>query len=102
MFRGNERKLIYDFLACGNQNCSSVNRSEILVEGYVVMRAKIIKRWAIFIAVLSLIGGTGFFTQRYQITRNAKSFEEKADAAVKAGHFAQAEGLYRDHLVVFP
>jgi hypothetical protein len=66
------------------------------------MRAKIIKRWAIFIAILSLIGGTGFFTQQFQISRKAKSVEEKADAAVKAGEFAQAEGLYREHLVVFP
>ena len=52
------------------------------------MRAKIIKRWAIFIAVLSLIGGTGFFTQQLQITRQAKSVESKADTAVKEGDFA--------------
>ena len=92
----------HDFLAADTRDCSRVNRSEILVEGYVVMRAKIIKRWAIFIAVLSLIGGTGFFTQRFQITRKARSVEEKADAAVKAGEFAQAEGLYREHLAVLP
>jgi cellulose synthase operon protein C len=66
------------------------------------MRTKIIKRWAIFIAVLSLIGGTGFFTQRFQVTRQAKSVEAKADAAVEDGNFAKAETLYREHLVVFP
>ena len=47
------------------------------VEDHVVMRAKTIKRWAILIAVLSLIGGTGFFTQRFQITRLAKSVVER-------------------------
>ena len=92
----------YDFLALETKICSGINRSEILVEGYVVMRSKIIKRWAIFIAVLSLIGGTGFFTQRFQVTRQAKSVEAKADAAVKDGDFAEAERLYREHLVVFP
>src|ERR1700733_12272422 len=102
MFRGNERKLIYGFLACRNQDYSRVNRSEILVEDYVVMRTKIIKRWAIFIAVLSLIGGTGFFTQRFQVTRHAKSVAAKADTAVADGDFAKAETLYREHLVVFP
>jgi cellulose synthase operon protein C len=66
------------------------------------MRAKIIKRWAIFIAVLSLIGGTGFITQRLQVTRQARSAEVKADAAVKDGDFAKAEGLYRELLVVLP
>ena len=66
------------------------------------MRAKIIKRWAIFIAVLSLIGGTGFFTQQLQITRQAKSVDSKADTAVKEGDFAKAELLYGQHLHVFP
>ena len=66
------------------------------------MRAKIIKRWAIFIAVLSLIGGTGFFAQRFQIARLAKSVVEQADNAVKEGDFAKAEKLYWEHLVVFP
>ena len=32
------------------------------------MRAKTIKRWAIFIAVLSLIGGTGFIAQQLQVS----------------------------------
>ena len=66
------------------------------------MRAKIIKRWAIFVAVLILVGGTGIFAQRLQITRRAKSVDNEADAAVKAGDFATAERLYREHLVVLP
>ena len=94
--------LFYVFLSCANQDLQSVNRSGTFVEDYVVMRAKIIKRWAIFIAVLSLIGGTGFITQRLQITRQAKSTEEKADAAVRDGKFAKAEKLYRELLVVLP
>ena len=66
------------------------------------MRVKTIKRWAIFIAVLSLIAGTGFFTQRFQITRLAKAKADEADKAVKEGDFAKAEQLYREHLVVVP
>jgi cellulose synthase operon protein C len=66
------------------------------------MRAKIIKRWAIFIAVLSLIGGTGFFTQRFQIKKQARSVDGQADTAVKGGDFAKAEKLYQQHLMVFP
>jgi tetratricopeptide (TPR) repeat protein len=66
------------------------------------MRAKIIKRWAIFVAVLSLIGGAGFFTQQIQITRQAESVDKEADTAMAAGDFAKAERLYREHLVVFP
>ena len=92
----------YGSLVAANQDCGKVNRSEILVEGSFDMRAKIIKRWAIFIAVLSLIGGTGFFTHGLQITRQAKSVDEKADTAVKNGDFATAERLYREHLMVFP
>ena len=42
------------------------------------------------------------FTQRFQITRQAKSVDNEADAAVKDGDFAKAETLYREHLVVFP
>ena len=66
------------------------------------MRVKTIKRGAILIAVLSLIAGTGFFTQRLQVTRLAKAVAEEADNAVKEGNFAKAEKLYREHLVVVP
>jgi cellulose synthase operon protein C len=66
------------------------------------MRAKIIKRWAILVAVLSLIGGTGFLTQRFQVTRLAQSVAEQADSAVKQGEFAKAQQLYGEHLIVFP
>ena len=36
------------------------------------MKARTAKRLAILIAVLSLVGGTGFFTQRYQVNRLAR------------------------------
>ena len=85
----------------------------LIIKGHLVMRAKIIKRWAIFVVVLSLIGVTGYFTQQLQIKRLAKSVVEEADIAVKAGEsaansevkakeFANAEKLYWEHLVNVP
>jgi tetratricopeptide (TPR) repeat protein len=66
------------------------------------MRAKTIKRLAILIAVLSLVGGTGFFTQQYQVTKLAHTVADRAAQAEKEGDFAKAEELYRQHLVVVP
>lgn len=66
------------------------------------MRTKTIRRWAIFIAGLSLIGCTGFFTQRFQVNRLAKSGIEQADNALKEGDITKAENLYSQYLKVFP
>ena len=66
------------------------------------MRAKIVKRWVIFIAVLGLIGGAGFLGHRLQIGSLAKSKIEQADNAIEKGDFAEAEKLYWEHLVLFP
>ena len=66
------------------------------------MRVKTIKRGAILIAVLSLIAGTGFFTQRFQVIKLAKEKADEADNAVKKGDFAKAEKLYREHVMVIP
>ena len=66
------------------------------------MKARTAKRLAILIAVLSLVGGTGFFTQRYQVDRLARKELEKAELAYKEGDFAKAETLFREHLRVFP
>ena len=66
------------------------------------MRAKTVKRWLIFITVLSLIAGIGFFIQQFQIARLAKSVAEQADNALNEGDFAKAEKLYWEHLVLFP
>ena len=66
------------------------------------MRAKTVKRLAILIAVLSFVGGTGFFAHGFQLDRNARSRIKKADLAEKAGDFAEAEKLYWQHREVFP
>jgi cellulose synthase operon protein C len=68
----------------------------------VFMRAKTVKRWLIFITVLSLIAGIGFFIQRFQVARLAKSVVEQADSALNKGDFTKAEKLYWEHLVLFP
>lgn len=65
------------------------------------MNGRTAQRLAILIAVLSLIGGTGFFTQRYQVDRLAKRQLEKAALAVKQGDFAAALKIYQEHLQVF-
>jgi tetratricopeptide (TPR) repeat protein len=65
------------------------------------MKARTAQRLAILIAVLSLVGGTGFFTQRYQVDRLARKQLEKADLAVKEGDLAKAVTLFKEHLRVF-
>ena len=65
------------------------------------MWAKIVKRWLIFVTVLSLIAVAAFFTQRYQVGRLAKSKVEEADNALHEHNFAKAEKLYWEHLVLF-
>ena len=57
------------------------------------MKARTAKRLAILIPVLSLVGVTGFFTQRYQVDRLARKELEKAELACKEGDFAKAEAL---------
>ena len=66
------------------------------------MRSKTVKRLAILIAVLGLIGGTGFVAQRVQIKRLAQSVVEQADQAEKAGDLAKAELLLKGHLQNVP
>jgi tetratricopeptide (TPR) repeat protein len=66
------------------------------------MSAKTVKRLAILIAVLGLVGGMGFFTQRIQVNRMAQAEVAKANLAEKDGDFAKAEKLYSEHLQVFP
>ena len=66
------------------------------------MKARTAKRIAILILVLSLVGGAGFFTQRYQVDRLAKKELEKAELACMEGDFAKAEALFRAYVQVFP
>ena len=66
------------------------------------MKAKTIKRLGILIAVLSLVGGTGFYTQQIRVKQTANAELTRADAAAKEGDFAKAEVIYRLYLEVFP
>jgi cellulose synthase operon protein C len=66
------------------------------------MRSKTIKRLAILIAGLGLIGGTGLVAQRVQITRLAHDVVEQADRAKKAGDFVKAELLLKGHIQNVP
>ncbi len=66
------------------------------------MMVKTAQRLAVLVSVLILVGGTGFFTQRFQINRLAQRELGKAELAFKEGDFARAETLFREHLQVFP
>jgi len=66
------------------------------------MRSKTVKRLAILIAVLGLIGGTSFFVHGFQMKRLARSVVEEADRAKKEGDLAKAELLLKGHLVNVP
>ena len=66
------------------------------------MRAKTLKRLAILIAVLSLVGGTGFLTQQIQVKRMARTELDKAALALEKRDFVKAQMLFREHLAVFP
>jgi cellulose synthase operon protein C len=66
------------------------------------MKVKTLKRLAILIAVLSLVGGTGFLTQQIQVKRMARTQLDKAELALKKPDFVKAQTLLREHLEVFP
>jgi cellulose synthase operon protein C len=66
------------------------------------MRGKTVKRLAILIAVVGLIGGTGFFVHAFQIQRLARSVVEQADRAEEKGDLAKAELLLKGHLINLP
>jgi tetratricopeptide (TPR) repeat protein len=66
------------------------------------MTAKIMKRLAILITILGLIGGAAFWVQRYQLTKMAASVVARAKLAEKAGNLSEAEVLYQQHLEVVP
>ena len=66
------------------------------------MKATTVKRLAILIAVLSLVGGTSFFAHEIQVDRLGKNEIKKAKSALKEGDFATAEMRFRNYLQVFP
>jgi cellulose synthase operon protein C len=66
------------------------------------MTAKTIKRLAILITIMGLIGGAAFWAQRYQLTKMAASVVARAQLAEKAGNLSEAAVLYQQHLDVVP
>src|SRR5690348_11925889 len=105
MFRGNDRKLKDCELTGRSANQPrgrAIRLPRSLVEDHVVMRAKSIKRLAILIVVLGLIGGTSFVAHGIQLAKMAQSVVKQAERAEKEGNFTEAEKLYREHLKVFP
>ena len=66
------------------------------------MKATTVKRLAILIAVLSLLGGTGFIAHEIQVERLGQNEIKKAKSAIKKGDFAKAEMQFRNYLQVFP
>ncbi|MGO9469895.1 MAG: tetratricopeptide repeat protein [Isosphaeraceae bacterium] len=66
------------------------------------MTAKTIKRLAMLIIILGLIGGAAFWAQRYQLTKMAASVAARAKLAEKTGNLSEAEWLYQQHLEVVP
>ena len=66
------------------------------------MRAMVAKRLAILLVVLSLLAGSVFAAQQYQVNRLAKKELKNADSATQKGDFARAETLYRQLLQHFP
>jgi len=66
------------------------------------MTATTIKRLAILIVILGLIGGAAILAQQYQLTKMAASVAARAKLAEKTGKLPEAESLYQQHLEVVP
>jgi tetratricopeptide (TPR) repeat protein len=66
------------------------------------MRTTTVKRLAVLIAVLGLLGGAGFWTQRDQLKRMAHGVIKQAEVAEQKGDFSKAERLYWEYLEVMP
>src|SRR5262249_35187033 len=66
------------------------------------MKATTVKRVAILIAILSVLGGAGFITHEYQVKRLGDKELKAAQSALDSGDFANAEARYRNYLQNFP
>jgi cellulose synthase operon protein C len=66
------------------------------------MNATTVKRLAILIAVLSLLGGITFIAHEIQVKRLGENVIKEAKTAIEKGDFAKAEMRFRDYLRVFP
>ncbi len=65
-------------------------------------RATIRRRSAILICGLGLAAGSLYLLQQFQVSRLARSVDEQAADALKAGNFEKAVTLYSEHLAVTP
>lgn len=66
------------------------------------MGNKTVKRLAILIGVIALLGGGGYLLWTFQVDRLAHGVVVQAERAEKEGRYEQAEELYRQHLAVVP
>jgi cellulose synthase operon protein C len=71
-------------------------------ERHQEMGNKTVKRLAILIGVIALVGGGGYFLWAFQVERKAHGVTAKADRAEKDGNYGEAEQLYREYLAVRP
>ena len=77
-------------------------KAKTLTPARPIDRTQAGKRLAILIAILSLVGGTSVFVQRFQVQRLGRKEIEKAELALGRGEYPTAERLFRDYLQVFP
>src|SRR5438067_2447449 len=66
------------------------------------MRLKTVKRLAILIAVIGLVGGGGYLAWRFQVGKMAQGVLDQAARAEDKKDFLMAEELYRQRLAVAP
>ena len=66
------------------------------------MKATTLKRLAILIAVLSLVGGTGVIAERFQEKRLADGRIKEAEGAIVKQDFVKAEAIFGEYLQHFP
>lgn len=66
------------------------------------MGNKTVKRLAILIGVIAMLGGGGYLLWAFQVERQARGVVAQAEKAMQEGKYARAEELYKQHLAVVP
>lgn len=66
------------------------------------MGNKTVKRLAILIGIIAILGGGGYLLWAFQVERLAHGVVAQAEQAEKEGKYEQAIELYRQHLAVMP